>query len=1046
MESESREQMVDLNLFSMCKLVLLQAMPATRSYVKTKHAFPPGKAVVRRRAKTALTVSVLMILAGAGRAQTLTDITNAPTPGPNDISQTRTSGNTTFPDSLNYYTDNQAGWQQAGEPGQTFTTRTSSAGYVLTSLALKTGGLGSYSGIGTAQPYYLHIYSVSGSAVNLLQTYTSGNVAFNDGDWLQWTNLAVPLATNATYAWSFGRTPSGTGYEAMAVASANRYSGGEIALIPTNGGSMILGSSHNYDAVFVVGLATNSSLLLAGAPTVSPAITNYLGATARLSSAAVGNPPLRYQWQTDGGGGTLTNLPNATNASLTVTQLSPGPFRFDYIVTNASGRATSSVATVTAIVGTPVVSPANTNYFGTTVTLMSPAGTNALLRYQWQTDGGGGALTNLPGATNMSLTTTPPGTGTFRFDYIVTDSAGSFTSSVAAVTVLPSAAVTVDAARPMATMPLEGLAVASAVYDNGLTGSGTAGALIQAGIKAVRYPGGSYADIFHWQNYTSCGGYLASGNNFDNFMSSVVIPAGARAIITANYGSDPTCTMGGDPNEAADWVHYANITKGYGITYWEIGNEIGGNGYYGDPGWEYDLHYPYDGNRTGQYALSPTAVGSNTVAFIQAMKAQDPTIKCGVGIGIGSSDWAENEKLFAGSNGGVTCGSLLDFVYIHWYPGGDAATLLQQSSFVPGIVTAARTQFTNVLGRQLEILVTETGAGNVTGAPAALFAADNFLTWIENGISNVDYQELHNGFLASDNTLLGPACGARMARLLADVGDTMLKTTSGQSLLRVHAAVRQDGKMGILLMNTDSNISIPAAVTVNGPTLADSGTWYQFGLTNFIGTNVYPGYPVSTNTVSGLGNSFTISIPAYTMIALLIPLAATNTAPVLTAIDNRVVNVGSNVVFTASATDTDSPPQTLTFSLVTAPAGATVNASSGAFSWRPAVSDAGTTNVFALQVTDSGTPGLSATQSFTVTVNPLTRPSASSVALNNSRLNFRVSGQSGPDYAVQASTNLSDWSTIFMTNSPAMPFAWTDTNTATMAARFYRIKVGPPLP
>ena len=52
-----------------------------------------------------------------------------------------------------------------------------------------------------------------------------------------------------------------------------------------------------------------------------------------------------------------------------------------------------------------------------------------------------------------------------------------------------------------------------------------------------------------------------------------------------------------------------------------------------------------------------------------------------------------------------------------------------------------------------------------------------------------------------------------MARLLANVGDTFLKTTSAQSELRVHATARQDGKTGVMLINTDPNISIPAAVT-----------------------------------------------------------------------------------------------------------------------------------------------------------------------------------------------------------------------------------------
>ena len=39
-----------------------------------------------------------------------------------------------------------------------------------------------------------------------------------------------------------------------------------------------------------------------------------------------------------------------------------------------------------------------------------------------------------------------------------------------------------------------------------------------------------------------------------------------------------------------------------------------------------------------------------------------------------------------------------------------------------------------------------------------------------------------------------------------------------------------------------------------------------------------------------------------------------------------------------------------------------------------------------------------------------------------------------------------DWQTVFSTNSPALPFNWTDPDTGSFAARFYRIVVGPPLP
>jgi hypothetical protein len=171
----------------------------------------------------------------------------------------------------------------------------------------------------------------------------------------------------------------------------------------------------------------------------------------------------------------------------------------------------------------------------------------------------------------------------------------------------------------------------------------------------------------------------------------------------------------------------------------------------------------------------------------------------------------------------------------------------------------------------------------------------------------------------------------------------------------------------------------------------------------------------------------------------------TNTPPVLAAISNQTVNVGQTVAFTASATDTDQPPQTLTYALLEGATNATLNTNSGAFSFRPLVMQANSTNSFTLQVSDNGTPSLSATQSFTVTVNPLTQAGISNISFADGQFSFSVSGQSGPDYAIETSTNLTQWSSVFITNSPALPFNWTDAATSS-PVRFYRVKLGPPLP
>ncbi|MGH7680821.1 MAG: putative Ig domain-containing protein, partial [Candidatus Eiseniibacteriota bacterium] len=91
-----------------------------------------------------------------------------------------------------------------------------------------------------------------------------------------------------------------------------------------------------------------------------------------------------------------------------------------------------------------------------------------------------------------------------------------------------------------------------------------------------------------------------------------------------------------------------------------------------------------------------------------------------------------------------------------------------------------------------------------------------------------------------------------------------------------------------------------------------------------------------------------------------------NVAPVLAAIANKSGTVGVAITFTATATDADIPANSLAFALVPgAPAGATINAASGAFSWTPTATG---TFPISVKVTDNGTPALSDTKSFTITV------------------------------------------------------------------------------
>ena len=85
---------------------------------------------------------------------------------------------------------------------------------------------------------------------------------------------------------------------------------------------------------------------------------------------------------------------------------------------------------------------------------------------------------------------------------------------------------------------------------------------------------------------------------------------------------------------------------------------------------------------------------------------------------------------------------------------------------------------------------------------------------------------------------------------------------------------------------------------------------------------------------------------------------------------------------------------------------------------------------------------LSATQSFWVTAQTPACPVLSAESLAAGRYRLTVNGDAGPDYIVLNSSNLLDWTTLLITNSPTLPFTWQDTDTNT-PRRFYRVVLGP---
>jgi hypothetical protein len=224
----------------------------------------------------------------------------------------------------------------------------------------------------------------------------------------------------------------------------------------------------------------------------------------------------------------------------------------------------------------------------------------------------------------------------------------------------------------------------------------------------------------------------------------------------------------------------------------------------------------------------------------------------------------------------------------------------------------------------------------------------------------------------------------------------------------------------------------------DGTNIIIGGTNVVLTLTNLQGADAAT-YSVVVSNLAGVAVSTNVALTVT-------GVPPGNTPPTFAGASDQTVNVGVTVVVTNLASDADLPLQTVTYSLLTAPGSATLDTNSAVFSWRPTVNDSDTTNAFALMAADNGTPPLTATQSFNIIVSKLTPSVIGDAVRNGSQLILSVNGQAGPDYAVQASTNLTDWSAVFITNSPTMPFLWTNPDVAAQPAVFYRIKPGPPLP
>jgi hypothetical protein len=169
--------------------------------------------------------------------------------------------------------------------------------------------------------------------------------------------------------------------------------------------------------------------------------------------------------------------------------------------------------------------------------------------------------------------------------------------------------------------------------------------------------------------------------------------------------------------------------------------------------------------------------------------------------------------------------------------------------------------------------------------------------------------------------------------------------------------------------------------------------------------------------------------------------AVSNHPPVLTPVADRTIHARMTLVVTNAATDPDSG-DTLTFDLEPgAPGGATIGATNGVFVWTPTDGQVGT-NLVTVRVMDNGVPPLSATNDFTVMVEP--RP-FQTVSITNDVLTLQWSAIAGVAYRAQYSTNLANgiWTDVIPDVLATGPVAGLTNVLSADESRFYRLIVVP---
>jgi len=546
---------------------------------------------------------------------------------------------------------------------------------------------------------------LTGVFANGTGTITPGNISVTSG-----TAVSVTPPNDVTTTYTLAVAGTSNGLSASATATVQAVAAPTITSFSAASASIDAGQSTNLNAVFAggTGVVTPGNLsIISGTPlsvsptttttytltvtnaantavtqtaTVTviplPAVTSFLASptTITVGSSASLTPVFV------GGNGIITPG-NITATSGTAVTVSPSATQtYTLTVSGPGGPNASAPATVT-VVAAPVItsftaSPASISSGDSSdLTGVFTGGTGVIT--------GGASAVNATSGTAVSVSPT----ATTTYTLTVTNAASTAVTQTATVTVAaaPNATVTVDPSTPGITVTNQILGLnLAAWYVSPTNATSINTAFNQAGIKAIRWPGGSWSDGYHWGYQTTSSTLVApyqctcssatsctandtsawAGNQTFAQFASLIPEAGPFDLaLTANYGTNESCNSGGDPKEAAAWAAAA-VTDGITPSHMTVGNEEYGS-------WETDLHAKPNDPTT--YAAA--VVGSS--GYYSLIKAASPNTEVGVIVDANASNGccAANWDTTVLTN----AAGAYDFVEFHYYPenpGGESDSYL----------------------------------------------------------------------------------------------------------------------------------------------------------------------------------------------------------------------------------------------------------------------------------------------------------------------------------------------------------------------------------